>query len=33
MEGSAQHLRVLIANERQERLAVVAPLFPHSVTK
>lgn len=26
MEGSAQHLRVLIANERQERLAVVAPL-------
>ena len=26
MEGSAQRLRVLIANERQERLAVVAPL-------
>jgi AmiR/NasT family two-component response regulator len=26
MEGSTQHLRVLIANERQERLAVVAPL-------
>jgi AmiR/NasT family two-component response regulator len=26
MEGSAQHLRVLIANERQDRLAVVAPL-------
>jgi AmiR/NasT family two-component response regulator len=26
MERSAQHLRVLIANERQERLAVVAPL-------
>ncbi len=26
MEGSAQHLRILIANERQERLAVVAPL-------
>ena len=26
MEGSAQHLRVLIANEWQERLAVVAPL-------
>jgi AmiR/NasT family two-component response regulator len=26
MEGSAQHLRVLIANEDQERLAVVAPL-------
>jgi AmiR/NasT family two-component response regulator len=26
MEGSAQHLRVLIANEGQERLAVVAPL-------
>ena len=26
MEGSAQNLRVLIANERQERLAVVAPL-------
>jgi response regulator NasT len=26
MEGSAQHNRVLIANERQERLAVVAPL-------
>ena len=26
MESSAQHLRVLIANEKQERLAVVAPL-------
>ncbi|HEX9141558.1 MAG TPA: hypothetical protein VF833_04960, partial [Gaiellaceae bacterium] len=26
MEDSAQHLRVLIANERQDRLAVVAPL-------
>ena len=26
MEGSAQHLRILIANEGQERLAVVAPL-------
>jgi AmiR/NasT family two-component response regulator len=26
MEGSAQHLRVLIANEGQERLAVIAPL-------
>jgi response regulator NasT len=26
MESSAEHLRVLIANERQERLAVVAPL-------
>ena len=26
MEGSAEHLRILIANERQERLAVVAPL-------
>ena len=26
MKGSAQELRVLIANERQERLAVVAPL-------
>ena len=26
MEGSAQHLRILLANERQERLAVVAPL-------
>jgi response regulator NasT len=26
MEGSAQHLRILIANERQERLGVVAPL-------
>jgi response regulator NasT len=26
MESSTQHLRVLIANERQERLAVVAPL-------
>jgi AmiR/NasT family two-component response regulator len=26
MEGPAQYLRVLIANERQERLAVVAPL-------
>jgi AmiR/NasT family two-component response regulator len=26
MEGSAQHLRILIANEDQERLAVVAPL-------
>jgi response regulator NasT len=26
MEGSTQHLRVLIANERQDRLAVVAPL-------
>jgi len=26
MEGSTQHLRILIANERQERLAVVEPL-------
>ena len=26
MDGSTQHLRVLIANERQERLAVVEPL-------
>jgi AmiR/NasT family two-component response regulator len=26
MERSAQHLRVLIANEKQERLAVIAPL-------
>lgn len=26
MDPSAQHLRILIANERQERLAVVAPL-------
>jgi response regulator NasT len=26
MESSAQHLRVLIANERQQRLAIVAPL-------
>lgn len=26
MDGTAQHLRVLIANERQERLAVVASL-------
>ncbi len=26
MDGSAQHLRVLIANERDDRLAIVAPL-------